>query len=68
MKGKAHHNPILDTRSYVVEFPNGAEAEFAANIIAENMYAQCNQEGNQFVLLKGIQDHKTDERAVSKSE
>jgi hypothetical protein len=32
--GKANHIPILDTRLYTVKFPDGKEAEYAANIIA----------------------------------
>ena len=64
MKGRAHHNPILDTRSYQVKFPDGQEAEFAANMIAENMYSQCDIDGNQFLLLDSIVDHKSDQTAV----
>jgi hypothetical protein len=30
------------------------------NVIAENMYAQCDIEGRQFNLMEGIIDHKTD--------
>ena len=39
LKGMAHSNPILDTRTYEVEFPDGRIAKYSANIIAENMYA-----------------------------
>eukprot|EP00978_Attheya_sp_CCMP212_P046293 scaffold382524_cov28-Attheya_sp.AAC.1 len=46
VKGNANTNPILDTRTYRVEFPDGVEAEYAANTIAENMWAQCALEGN----------------------
>ena len=45
--GRAHDNPILDTRRYVVAFDNGEEAELSANAIAQSMYAQCDPEGNQ---------------------
>ena len=37
--GKANTKPILDSRLYVVEFADGAEAEYSANSIAENMWA-----------------------------
>ena len=37
--GTRNSNPILDTRSYEVEFPYGDVAEFAANVIAENMFS-----------------------------
>jgi hypothetical protein len=56
--GKAHSNPILDTRTYDVEFPDGSHAEYSANIIAQNMYSQCDTEGNQFLLLSSIVGHE----------
>ena len=66
LRGKADANPILDTRTYEVEFPHGEKAEVAANIIAQNRYAQCDSEGNQYLLLAGIVDHRRDENAVAK--
>jgi len=62
--GKSHLNPMLDTRSYTVQFPNGDEREFSANQIAEGMYAQCDSEGIQHLLLKDIVDHKKKSDAV----
>jgi hypothetical protein len=62
--GTRNPNPILDTRTYSVQFPNGEEAEYAANVIAQNMYAQCDQEGNQWLLMEAIVDYKTDGHAV----
>jgi hypothetical protein len=38
--GQAHDQPILDTRTYDVEFDNGTIAELTANKFAECMYAQ----------------------------
>lgn len=64
MKGVANTNPILDTRTYDVEFPNGEVSEYSANVIAENMYAQCDMEGNQFAMLSSLVDHKKDKHAV----
>ena len=43
------------------------EAEYTANVIAENMYSQCNPDGQQFLLLSCIVDHKKDESALDKS-
>jgi hypothetical protein len=62
--GKASVHPILDTREYIVRFPDGQEAEYAANLIAQKMIAQCDTEGNQFMLLKGIIDHRGGADAV----
>jgi hypothetical protein len=55
--GHHHANPLLDTRTYLVEFPDGAELEYSANTIAENMYAQCDIDGNQWLLRDAIIDH-----------
>jgi hypothetical protein len=62
--GRADAHPLLDTREYVVEFPDGREAEYAANLIATNMIAQCDTEGNQFLLMNAIVDHEKTEKAV----
>ena len=56
----AHHNPALDSRVYEVRFPNGRTEELAANVIAEAVYAQCDADGNQYVLLDAIVDYRKD--------
>ena len=66
--GRSNQNPILDTHEYAVEFPDGAEAEYSANVIAENMYAQCDFDGNQYLLMDSITDHKADGHAVKKAD
>jgi hypothetical protein len=45
VRGRANANPMLDTRTYEIEFPDGRSDEYTANVIAENMYAQCDAEG-----------------------
>jgi hypothetical protein len=42
-RGKASTDHILDTRTYNVEFPYGHSEEYTANVIAENMYAHCDE-------------------------
>jgi hypothetical protein len=58
--GRANNNPILNTRMYEVEYPGGHKASLVANAIAENMFAQVNDEGNQHVLFEEIINHRTD--------
>jgi hypothetical protein len=58
--GIANSNTMLDTRKY-----DGRSDEYIVNIIAQNMYAQCDEEGNQFNLMDGIVGHKTDGHAVT---
>jgi len=57
--GVASNNPILDTRVYQVQLPDGHVEEFSANIIAECIYSQLDNEGRQYVLIDSIIDHKT---------
>ena len=48
--GTANDNPILDSRMYEVKYQDGTKALLAANYIAENMFAQVDQEGNCHIL------------------
>jgi hypothetical protein len=65
VRGRENANPMLDTRKYEIQFPDGRSDEYTANVIAENMFAQCDIEGRQFNLMEGIIDHKTDGHAVA---
>jgi hypothetical protein len=63
--GTSNTKPLLDTRVYQVAFPNGSTEEYAANIIAENMYAQVDDEGRQFNIMEEIVDHRKDANALT---
>ena len=56
----ANDDPILDLRMYEVEYCDGYVSAMAANIIAENLFAQVDQEGNIFLLIEFIMDTGTD--------
>jgi hypothetical protein len=62
--GLANANPILDTREYTFTFDNGDETVMSANLIAEAMYAKCDPDGNQYILLDSIIDHKRLDSAI----
>jgi hypothetical protein len=64
VKGRANANSILDTRTYEIEFLDDRSVEYTANIIANNMYEQCDAEGSQYNLMEGIIDHKIDDHAI----
>jgi hypothetical protein len=68
MVGKSNSNPFLDTRRYIVAFPDDKKAEYAANIIAENMLSRCDEEGKRYALMHHITDHKKDSTAVTKED
>ena len=57
--GRANSNPILDTRTYEVEFEDGIMSTYSANVIAEIVYAQFDDEGYQYLLFVSILDHNT---------
>jgi len=40
----------------IVEFPDGCESPYMANLIVENMITQCDANGNQCLLFKAIID------------
>ena len=42
--------------------------EYTANLIADNMYAQCNPDGEQYLILDAIIDHKKNSHAVDKAD
>ena len=66
--GRANSNPLLDTREYEVEFPDGSTDSFTANLIAENILSQVDEEGHSFSILKEIVDHRTNGKALTKDD
>jgi hypothetical protein len=66
-RGKVCSKPILDTRTYNVEFPDDRSEEYTESVIAENMSAQCDEEVNQFLMLQDIVGHNTYGRTVQRA-
>ena len=66
--GRENKNPILDTRLYEVEFPDGRTEELAANAIALAMYAQCDIDGNEYTLLDSIVNFRAGSDTVTKEQ
>jgi hypothetical protein len=64
--GRANDNTILDSRVYRVEFDDGDVSELMANVIAESMYASCDDEGNEYLMMDSFVDHKSNAQAVTK--
>ncbi len=67
-KGPANTNPILNTREYTVTFNDGDVTDLTANLIAESMYAQCDPDGNQYVLLDSLTNHQRLDTALRLSD
>ncbi len=60
----ANANPIPNSCKYVVEFDDGDKTTVNANLIAEAMYAQCDPDGNQYVLLDSLIDRWRLDKAI----
>ena len=58
--GVANYNLILDSRMYEVEYCDGYVSAMAANVIDENLFAQVDQEGSIFILIKFIINTRTE--------
>ena len=56
--GRANTNPILNTKTYQVEFAEDKVTELNANIIAESLYAHSDADGNEYILLDVLVDYQ----------
>lgn len=64
--GVANDNPILDSRQYEVEYIDGRIKTLTANVIAENLLPQVDENGHQHMLLLEIEDHRSSSEAIPK--
>ena len=64
MIGKSNSNPLLDTSQYEVEFEDGSVEKYSANIIAEHIYAQLDDDGYTRMLMDEIVDHRSTPDAI----
>ncbi len=63
--GHAHDNPILGSCIYEVEFADSKVTALTANAIARAMYAQCDPDGNKYILLDELIDVKRTDDALT---
>ena len=66
--GTADNNLIMYMRMYKVEFMDGTKQSLSANYIAENVFAQVDQDGNRQVLLDEIIDYHTTGKEVKQQD
>ena len=62
---RSNRNLILDTCLYEGEFPGEEITELAVNIITESVYAQCDVNGNEYLLLEALINHRKDGSVLS---
>ena len=63
--GTFNEFPALNTLLYDVEFPDKAIKQYAANLIAENILYQVDQDGRYSHVLEGIIGHRKTDQAVT---
>jgi len=63
--GVDYYNPIKDHSKYEVQFPDGTTDEIEANVIAESMITECDQDGRHYKLFREISDHRKDSTALN---
>ena len=66
--GDYNVNPLLNTALYDVEFDDGTVRQYRANIIAQNLYEQIDDDGYFLTKLEAIIDYKKDSDALSQDE
>ena len=67
-QGSYNTNPIINTRVYDVMFPDGAVQQYSANVIAENMMSQVDEDGHRYQMVDYIVDHRKDGRAIARAD
>ena len=64
----ANENPTLDSRMYEVDYQDGTKPSHEANYIAENLFAQVDQEGYRPVLLDKLIDYRVNGHEVKRQD
>ena len=59
---------MIDTRQYYIKFFDGEIEVYMANIIAENLLSQLDEEGHRQMMIDEIMDHRVMEEAIPKNE
>ena len=62
--GTYNENPILDTRVFDVQFPDGSISQYTTNMIIQNTFSQVDDDGYRYQLLDHIVNHRSDNTAI----
>ena len=52
----------------MVQFPDGDKKDVAYNVLAEHLYSQVDEDGNQYRLFKAIIGHRRTKKALDKAD
>ncbi|MGH3053585.1 MAG: hypothetical protein ACRDL7_01240, partial [Gaiellaceae bacterium] len=56
--GDKSTNLSLDTRAYVIQFPDGTKEIHAMNVLSEALYSQLDEHGQKWYIFQDILDHQ----------
>ena len=62
--GRRDDNPILDSRMYDIEFLDSFTDVVTANFIAENLFSQVDEQGQEFQIMEEMLDCRFTDEAV----
>ena len=65
--GRTYANPVLDTRTYQVEFAGGKITELTTDVIAESIYTECNADRIEYLLSDLLVYYQKNDKAISLS-
>ena len=66
--GTYNSNPILDTRIYEVEFPDGTYSDYSANVLIENIMASVDDNGQTSMFLDDIIGHRFNTDCINEAD
>ena len=58
----------MDSRQYKIEFNDGQVEILPANIIAESILSQVDEDGHKQMMLDKIIDHRSTDQAIKKKD
>jgi hypothetical protein len=58
----------LDSRIYIVKFPDGEIKDVGFNILAEHLFSQMDKDENQFRLFSSIIGHRRNANKIDKDD
>ena len=63
--GRSNDRPIIDTWNYNVELGDGVVSELSENVISESIHAECDDSGNDYLMMDSIMDYWKSDKALS---
>ena len=66
--GTKNENPILDSRIYELEFPDGRIEEYSVNVLAENLFNMADEDGWDTGLLEEVIDFRSNDDIAVKAQ